>query len=335
VPGWTDEYEWTGYIPFAELPYSFNPPSGYIVTANNQVPPDTYPYLIGTDWDYGYRAQKIVEMIENAPAKVDAAYYQRMHGDSESLNARNLLPLLMALPAPQHDAEIRDYFLATWDGQETADSQAALFFERYWWNLLLETFADEDIPEDYLPEGGARWYAVMENLLQQPNSPWWDDQNTPAVTETREDILLRTLQITVQTGEEKYGKDYTRWKTWGEEHSATFRNGTLGKSGIAAIENLFNRGPFATGGGDGIVNATGWDVGDSFEVNWLPSMRMIVDLSNLNASLTVHTTGESGHAASPHYVDMADLWSKVEYYPMWWNAASVQENAEETLNLLP
>ncbi len=69
VPGWTDEYEWTGYIPFEELPYTFNPAEGYIVTANNQVPPCDYPYLITHDWDYGFRAQRIVDMIKNAPGK--------------------------------------------------------------------------------------------------------------------------------------------------------------------------------------------------------------------------------------------------------------------------
>ncbi|MFN3307892.1 MAG: penicillin acylase family protein, partial [Anaerolineales bacterium] len=65
VPGWTDEYEWLGTIPFEELPYTLNPPQGYIVTANNRVPPPNYPYLITSDWDYGFRAQRIVELIES------------------------------------------------------------------------------------------------------------------------------------------------------------------------------------------------------------------------------------------------------------------------------
>ena len=69
VPGWTDEYEWTGFIPFEELPYTFNPPEGYIATANNQVPPLDYPNLITHDWDYGFRAQRIVDMIDKRLGK--------------------------------------------------------------------------------------------------------------------------------------------------------------------------------------------------------------------------------------------------------------------------
>jgi penicillin amidase len=133
---------------------------------------------------------------------------------------------------------------------------------------------------------------------------------------------------------DKFGIDISQWK-WGELHTATFRNQTLGESGIGPIEALFNRGPFITGGGKSIVNATGWNVGDSFEVNWLPSEREVVDLSNLNNSLAIHTTGESGHAYHPHYDDMAPLWATVQYYPMWWEQESVINDAEGHLKLVP
>ena len=118
-------------------------------------------------------------------------------------------------------------------------------------------------------------------------------------------------------------------------HAATFRNQTLGESGIGLIESLFNRGPFPVGGGQSIVNATGWSVRNGYETDWLPSMRMIVDLGNLGNSLTVHTTGQSGHAGSPHYADMAPLWASIQYYPMLWELEQVMENPEGHLTLKP
>jgi len=334
VPGWTSEYDWTGYIPFDELPYAFNPQSGFIATANNQASPRDYPYLITTEWDYGQRAARIVDMIENAPGKIDIAYIQNMHGDSKNLNAETLVPILLSVKLEPELASVRDQFLGSWNYQETADSQAAAIFEWFWWDTLMGTFKD-DLPQDYLPEGGGRWYVVMRNLVQQPNSPWWDDKATTDVIETRDDIFARAFGEAIKQFQDTYGMDTTEWPAWGNLHTSTFRNATLGKSGIGPIENLFNRGPFVTGGGKSVVNATGWVVGKSFEVATLPSEREIVDFSNFDNSLAGHTTGQSGHAFNPHYDDMALMWTKIGYAPMWWEQASVIKDSEGYLKLVP
>jgi penicillin amidase len=334
VPGWTDDYEWTGYIPFEEQPYALNPPSGFIVTANNQVNAWDYPYLITTDWNYGFRATRITEMIKSAPGKIDSDFIQSMQKDSKNLNAETLVPILLAVDLDPELASLRDRTLGAWDYQDLDYSQPAALFERFWWNLLMDTFRD-DLPEDFWPGGGSRWTEVMRELVTQPDSPWWDDKDSEAVVETRDAIFARAFEETVTQIKKEYGQDSANWISWGELHAATFRNATLGESGIGLIEALFNRGPFVTGGGEDIVNATGWTVGESFEVDWLPSMRMIVDLGDLRNSLTVHTTGQSGHAYHPHYIDMAPMWASVEYYPMLWNEQAVVSNAEGHLRLVP
>jgi len=333
VPGWTDDYEWTGYIPFEELPYTFNPTEGYIVTANNQVNPRDYPYLIATDWDYGFRAQRIVDMITNAPGKIDIAYIQQMQGDDYDSNATTLVPLLIQVKFDDpHLVEICD-MLKEWDYQARMDSAPAALFEVFWKRLLASTFQD-DLPEDYWPEGSSRWFEVMRSLVLQPESPWWDDKYTSDRVEKRDDIFASAFAEAVAEIEKLQGKDPAKWN-WGDLHTATFNNQTLGKSGIALIENLFNRGPFRTAGGASIVNATGWNATRGFEVTSIPSMRMIVDLGDMRNSLTVHTTGESGHAYHPHYIDMADLWRNIQYYPMLWNEQAIVSNAEAYLVLVP
>jgi penicillin amidase len=333
VPGWTDDYEWTGYIPFDELPYTFNPAEGYIVTANNQVNPPGYPYLITTDWDYGFRANRIVDMITNAPGPIDTAYIQQMQGDSYDANAATYVPLLMAVELNDPDlARTRD-LLTGWDYQARMDSAPAALFEVFWKNLLADTFND-DLPEDYWPGGGSRWNEVMRNLAQQPDNPFWDDKTTADTVETRDDILVKAFTEAVAELEGLQGKNSANWN-WSSLHTATFENQTLGKSGIGPIEALFNRGPFPTAGGESIVNATGWTATDGYYVDWLPSMRMIVDLGDLRNSLTVHTTGESGHAYHPHYIDMADLWRNILYYPMQWNEQAIVSGAESHLRLVP
>ncbi|MCK6539615.1 MAG: penicillin acylase family protein, partial [Anaerolineales bacterium] len=333
VPGWTDDFEWMGYIPFEELPWSFNPPEGYIATANNQVPPRDYPHLISTDWDLGFRANRIVEMIENAPGKIDLAYVQKMQGDNYDGGAPYILPVLLEMKFDASNLNDGLASLKNWDYQVSADSAPAAIYEAFWRNLLAETFHD-DLPERYFPNGGDTWFEVTRNIVNDPNSFWWDDKTTTDAVETRNDIFARAFEKAIAELEDRLGKDQSQWK-WGELHTATFKNGTLGQSGIFLIEDLFNRGPFPTSGGTDIVNATAWRASQGYEVTNVPSMRMIVDLGNLNNSLTVHTTGQSGHAYHPHYIDMAQLWANVEYYPMWWNLDSVIEDVEGHLVLTP
>jgi len=333
VPGWTDEYEWTGYVPFDELPYSFNPPEGYIVTANNQVPPGDYPYLITRDWAYGFRAQRIVDMIANAPDKIDIAYIQNMQGDSFDANGPVFVPMLAQInfeDATSNEAAALD-LLKNWDYQAKADSDAAAIFEAFWRQLLQNT-CNDDMPEDYWPEGGSRYGEFMGNLSF--DSGWWDDKTTLDVTETREEILKNSFVNAIAELEKTFGNDISKWN-WGELHTSTFRNETLGESGVPPIESLFNRGPFRTSGGSSIVNATGWNALEGYEVTNVPSMRMIVDLSDLNNSVTVHTTGQSGHAYHPHYIDMAPLWADIQYYSMLWDETRIMPEAEGHLVLKP
>lgn len=332
VPGWTDEYEWTGFIPFEELPYTFNPAEGYIVTANNQVPPNDYPYLITKDWDYGFRANRIAGMIHNAGGKIDIAYLQGMQGDSYDAIAAIFVPMLLDLNLASDLAPALDT-LKGWDYQDRADSISASVFNAFWRALLKNTF-DDELPERYQTDGGSRWNEVMRNMAKNPNDPFWDDKTTSDVTENMNDMLNKSLADGITELKGIFGKDMSTWK-WGDLHAATFRNSTLGESGVFLIEDLFNRGPFPTGGGDTLVDATGWSVKDGYETNWLPSMRMLVDFSDLNNSLTVHTTGQSGHAYHKHYADMTPLWAGIQYYPMWWNKESVIKDSEGHLQLIP
>jgi penicillin amidase len=174
----------------------------------------------------------------------------------------------------------------------------------------------------------------MRNLVKEPDNIFWDDTATTDAVETRDDMIAKSFAEGVSEIEDKLGKDMNKW-SWGELHTSTFRNGTLGNSGIGLIESLFNRGPYPTSGGAAIVNATSWYSPDSYEVTNVPSMRGIYDLSNFNNSLTVHTTGQSGHAYHQHYDDMAPMWAKIEYYPMLWDEGAVSQNTEGHLVLQP
>ena len=199
--------------------------------------------------------------------------------------------------------------------------------------MLADTFNDS-LPEKYWPEGGDQYFEVTRNIVGDNTNAWWDDKSTADKVETRDDIFAKAFAEAVTEMEKTLGKDTSKWK-WGDLHTVTFENGTLGKSGVSLIEDLFNRGPFPTSGGKSIVNATGWKTTNGYFVDWVPSMRMIVDMGNLNNSATVHTTGESGHAYNQHYIDMAPMWAAIQYYPMLWDQKDVSADAEGHLKLVP
>ncbi|MFN6563587.1 MAG: penicillin acylase family protein [Nostoc sp. ChiSLP01] len=331
VPGWTDEYEWQGYIDFEELPKSFNPTEGFIASANNLVSHE-YPYLITGDWVYGYRAKQIVEMISQQTEPISLKDVQQIQGSDRNLNAQTLVPLLQAMAVDTPRLQAAQKLLENWDLKLGMTSQAAALFEVFWKHLLANTFHDQ-LPERYFPDGGDRWYAVVANLVKQLNSSWWDNRNTPKV-ENRDQILEESFTKAVDELERIQGKDPKNWN-WGKLHTVTFRHATLGKSGVAPIEALFNRGGFATAGNGETVNANRWQADKSFEVTDIPSLRMIVDLGNLDNSLGIHTPGQSGHAFHRHYKDMADPWCRIEYHPMLWQKTNIAANTTAILKLMP
>jgi len=332
VPGWTGEYDWQGYIPFEELPVTFNPEEGYIVTANNPVVGSQYPYLISTGFDYGYRARRIVDLIEATPRPIDSAYIAQMQGDNKSLIAENLIPVLMDVHLMDEDLSEFRSILNGWDYQLNMESAPAALFQAFWRHLINRTFND-DLPEDFRLGGDSETFEIVRRILDDPTSDWWDDLETSEV-EDREAIFRLSFSDAISELVELQGKDPESWN-WGGLHTLTLRNQSLGESGIAPIEALFNRGPYETSGGSSIVNATGWNALESYEVFWLPSMRMIVDLGNLSASQSIHTTGQSGHAFHEHYGDMTDMWRTIQYHPMLWDRASVEASGESYQRLIP
>lgn len=332
VPGWTDEYEWQGYIPFDDLPWVLNPPKGYIVTANNAAVGPDYPWRLYDRPALGYRAQRIVELIETLPKPLTVQDMARIQADNYDASAALLVPRMMQLELYDPRLEQLRELWSGWDYQMDADSAAAALYAAFWRQLLVMTFNDQ-LPEDFQPRGGSRWFEVIRHLLEEPNSPWWDDVNTPE-RETRDDMLRLAFARAVEELEQTLGRDPTRW-SWGALHELRLTHPTFGKSGIPPLEALFNRGPYPVGGGAAIVNATAWRADQGYRVRSLPSMRMVVDLSNWENSLAIHTTGQSGHAFHPRYTDMVDAWRTYQYNPMLWSRQAVLDNLEGYLRLLP
>lgn len=330
TPGWSSRYDWQGFIPFEELPWTYNPESGYIVTANNAIVNDDYDYFLSRDWDYGYRGDRIDELLGEliAAGPVSAADMAALQMDNQMPAAAGLITAYAGMASEDPKLQSALDLLASWDGQNAMDSSAAAYANVLWEHLsarLVEGHGG-DIPRD----DQSRFARVLELQLADPESRWWTEGASGSQTE----LLAAAASDALDEITELQGSNEAKWN-WGELHALSLRSGTFGESGIAPIEALFNRGPYETGGSAGAVNATGWGLGEGYETTTVPSMRMVIDVSDWDSSTWQNLTGQSGHAFHKHYVDQTPGWATGEQYTWTFTPEAVTRAAKDTLTLTP
>ena len=330
--GWRTSDDWTGkYVPFAALPSVLNPSDGFVATANQAVIGKGYPYYLGDSWAYGYRSQRIADLLQRK-AKVSVADMSRLQLDTRNGFAPTFVPYLLKIFMPSEYLAGGQRLLNAWDFRQRPDSAAAAYYNAVWKNTLDLTFHDE-LRESVWPDGGGRWFEVMRTLLADPDSHWWDDITTDGVIETRDDILEQAMADARDDLTRLQARRAVDW-TWGHQHRLNLENQTVGQSDLGPVAALFNRGGYQVGGGNEIVDATQWDAStDSYAVTAAPSMRMVVSLADLDKSRWVNLTGASGHAFDKHYVDQTQLWVDGKTLAWPFTRAAVDGATEDTLTL--
>ena len=331
VPGWDTRHDWTGTIPFARLPYAQNPSSGVIVAANNQVIGDQYPYVVGSAHSYGWRSQELLDRLEGAQ-KLTADTAEPLFYDTRQRFAADLVPALLRVRVDDGWVREGQQTLVGWDYRMDPGSAAAAYYAVVEHDLEKLVFRDQ-LPPELWPTGGDRWYAVLDRLLAEPDNPWWDDATTQGLVETRDDVLLAALTLARKEATSLMARDPAQW-SWGRLHTVRLRNQTLGTSGNAAVEALFNRRRDAVGGAPATVNALAYGA-DGYTVTNGPTMRMLVDLGDADAGRWVNQSGASGHPFGPYYADQADLWVADRTWPMVTTRNAVAAQTRHTLVLQP
>jgi penicillin amidase len=257
-----------------------------------------------------------------------------VQGDTYNSIAPVLVPLLLQLEVDPFTRQAQD-LLRGWDYSQPSSSAAAAYFNAVWATLLDLTFADE-MPEGTWPDGGSRWFSVVRQLLDRPKDPWWDDRRTPNIVETRDEILRQSLVQARLRLTSSLGKDPGHWR-WGRLHRLTLTQSPLGgPTSLPPLRWLLDRGPYELGGGPAAVDDFAWDASSGdFDVVAGPSMRMVVDLDNLDHSLWVNQTGNSGHPADSHYDDQINAWLRGDLQPWPFSERAVRIATRDELRLVP
>ena len=332
APGWQEKYDWVGYIPFEQLPRSFNPESGAIVTANHRVTPPGYPHFISSDWQPPYRADRIQALLDAVP-KHSVPSFARIQADVVSLAMRELLPKLLAARPRSEEARKALALLAKWDGAMAAERSEPLIAWAWWRELTRAIYADE--LGDAFRENWLSRAVFLGNVLSgdAEAARWCDDIRTPAV-ETCEEVLALSLEAALADLRRRFGNDQSRWR-WGEAHRALHEHRPFSRQPLLAA--IFNVG-VASPGDTYTVNVGRNNLNDEdrpYANRHAASLRAIYDLSDLEKSLYIHSGGQSGNILSDHYKAFSEAWARNEYIPMRAERKTLEAEPHQLLRLLP
>jgi penicillin amidase len=336
APGWTGEYEWIGTIPRDELPHLLDPDEDYVASANTRIAGDGYPYALPGEYLPGYRAARIRQLIAQTP-RHDRDSFAAIQGDQRSLPGLDLAALAGRLPAPTPIARQAREALAAWDGELTAESVGGAIYARLRDKLLQAAYSEVAGPRELvaglgafaaLPATSHLWRALPQVLdrLAARDDGWLPHGRSG------DELLSEAWDATIAELCGELGSDVGEWR-YGRYHTLTLRH-PLGAS--AALAPLLNRGPFPMGGDADTVRmgyAPRQHAGQPFYV--APSYRQICDLSNWDLSLGIHGVGQSGQPGSKHYADLVTAWRTMQYHPMPWSRARVEDVVVERLTLEP
>ncbi len=322
VPGSTDDYDWDGFIPFEDLPHSFNPPGGIIATANGRIVPDNYPYFISARWEAPFRTARIFQLLREGNS-FTAPDMLRIQSDIMSIEDEWLRKQLIAAaekhPPSDPDSRFALEAVKSWDGEARADSAATLVLEVTRHSLLARILKPKlgDALSGYIWPMSTTF---LQNVLEQKLTRWLPPGDADfSVT------LMKSLDDGVRgISSLVHSHDHAAWR-WGDTLPLIIRHPL--SSGSPFARRWLDVGPYPQKGTGTTVKQTTLRVG--------PSMRMVVDFSDLDDSLQNIVLGESGQPFSPYYRDQFQAWYDGESFPMLFSNSAVEKGAVHNLVLEP
>lgn len=331
VPG-DGRYEWAGFWRGRDLPYAYNPPEGFIATANHMNLPPDYPYKerkLGFEWTNPSRYLRVAEVLAALP-KVSLADSMRLQNDITSIPARRLKAVLAPLGSPEPKTQRALDMLRNWDAVERADSAAAALFEVWMSRHLNRAFLDAALGKPTSDAVPVADVAVLLDAVDRPVPRFGADY--AVAQQKRNEMLLASLGSAFAEMEKLQGGDPASWQ-WGRLHYNQLDHP------LAAIVDGSTRakvsvGPLPKAGGPYTPSQSTYRASDYRHTNG-PSFRVVVDVGRFDASRAINHPGQSGDPASRHYRDQAASWLAGDYVPLLYSRKAVADAAETRITLVP
>ena len=327
--GSTSKHDWTGYVPFDEMPYVYNPEKGYISNGNNKTIDDDYPYYISRYWADPSRGEQIDRRLK-VNSKLDVEDMKSILNEITSPFAQEYSTLFNKnyTQGFSNKGDILYNILNGWDGIESIDSDATVVFHAIYIQLVQNLFQDElqsfgsDSFDTFYSLKYIRSLAIRS--IFDGNATLWVDNVLTSKKETLNDIVNQSFDDAHDFLTKNYGNP--KELTWGDVHQVTYRHRLNGDPLVKRFIN-FSTGPFPMAGSGMTPRAASYSVSDPFDVRAGSSMRRVIDFSNFNNGFSILPTGQSGVFKSPHYRDQTSLYNKGKFKPFKFSESVIKEDS--------
>lgn len=320
------------YLEATENPSATNPPWNYVYSANNQ--PDS---IAGSLYPGYYlpenRAQRIQELLNEKSDWTKQDMMNMILDVKSNIYVDATEELLKVIGNSEFSGTEKEAIniLRTWNGESRLTDIAPTIYHKFINQYLKNTLSDELNKEAYQQLLKTHILKRFEAPLLYQESIWYDDVNTTSVKETRSDILLKSFKEAVSLLETQFGNNTNDW-TWSKVHQVEHPH-PMGE--VASLRPYFNVGPFEIAGTREVINNVGfqYEDTDTYNVYMGPSTRRIVDFSDIENSMSILPTGQSGNVFSPHYQDQAKMYAQGRFRKMMMNTEEIKQNSKNTLTL--
>jgi penicillin amidase len=328
--GSTSKHDWTGYVPFDEMPYVYNPEKGYISNGNNKTIDDDYPYYISRYWADPSRGEQIDRRLK-VNSKLGVEDMKSILNEITSPFAQEYSTLFNKnyTQGFTDKGDIMYNILNGWDGVESIDSDATVVFHAIYIQLIQNLFQDElqsfgdDSFETFYSLKYIRSLAIRS--IFDGEATLWVDNVLTSKKETLNDIVNQSFDNAHDFLTKNYGNP--KELTWGDVHQVTYRHRLNGDPLVKRFIN-FSTGPFPMAGSGMTPRAASYSVSDPFDVRAGSSMRRVIDFSDFDNGFSILPTGQSGVFKSPHYTDQTLLYNKGEFKSFKFSESVIKDDTK-------
>lgn len=343
--GWNNEHDWQGYVPDEQLPTIINPNRGWVANANTSPAGDDYPYYISVYYEPDSRINRIEQYL-TGDEQFSPQVFQQMQNDTYSQFSRELSQVILpVLKESENRAfETAISYLENWDYTYDRSETAASIMDVFLIHLAKNTFVDEMGEEAY--ERYVRFSSMPIRALTrflENGSTFFDNVETEDTVETRNDIILKSMAEAISYLRSNFGEEPFEWR-WEQLHTITFEPELFGEAANnpnaptslkLIVNNLLSNGPHPVNGHDMSINNGEYSWNDPYEMILGPSIRRIIDFSDLSKSWSINSTGQSGNPISQYYGDQTESWLNGQYKFIYQDSTFFDENQFNTMTFIP